>query len=171
MDALQCLLLLLLCIVLNICMILLITIVCVFATLLSRFNKVAVKSGLSICQTLGFLPFRCTIQLTILGYILVPIFSYDRWWLVLLYAGFMITIAGAEAVSRPSTVYRVDAHSCIDRLDTNHTTTTETCLDFHPDNLYAEWLVSASSKSPTQACMLSAVLVLFYICLDTCQHT
>ena len=50
---------------------------------------------------------RCTIQLTILGYILVPIFSYDKWWLVLLYASFMITIAGAEAVSRPSAVYQV----------------------------------------------------------------
>lgn len=62
------------------------------------------------------LPFRCTIQLTILGYILVPIFSYDKWWLVLLYAGFMITIAGAEAVSRPSAVYRVNTAPCIGKF-------------------------------------------------------
>ena len=50
---------------------------------------------------------RCSIQLTILGYVLVPIFSYDRWWLVLIYAGFMITIAAAEAVSRPLGSYQV----------------------------------------------------------------
>ena len=50
---------------------------------------------------------RCTIQLTILGYILVPIFTYDKWWLVMLYAMFMITVAGAEAISRPSAAYKV----------------------------------------------------------------
>ncbi|KAL0038243.1 hypothetical protein WJX79_009937 [Trebouxia sp. C0005] len=61
---------------------------------------------LGLHKTLGTAAIRCTIQLTILGYILVPIFSYDRWWLVLLYAGFMITIAAAEAVSRPSAVYQ-----------------------------------------------------------------
>ncbi len=62
-------------------------------------------SGQALTVTIPY--YRCTIQLTILGYILVPIFSYDRWWLVLLYATFMITIAGAEAISRPSAVYQV----------------------------------------------------------------
>ena len=52
---------------------------------------------------------RCSIQLTILGYVLVPIFAYDRWWLVLIYAGFMITIAAAEAVSRPLGSYQVSS--------------------------------------------------------------
>lgn len=54
---------------------------------------------------------RCSVQLTILGYVLVPIFSYDRWWLVLIYAGFMITIAAAEAVSRPLGSYKVNVPS------------------------------------------------------------
>ena len=53
---------------------------------------------------------RCSIQLTILGYILVPIFSYDRWWLVIIYASFMITVAAAEAVSRPHGAYQVSSH-------------------------------------------------------------
>eukprot|EP00198_Chlamydomonas_reinhardtii_P006473 XP_001695809.1 predicted protein [Chlamydomonas reinhardtii] len=37
------------------------------------------------------------VQLSILGYMLVPIFNYDRWWLVLLYGCFMLMIASLEA--------------------------------------------------------------------------
>ncbi len=46
-------------------------------------------------------------QLTVLGYILVPIFTYDMWWLVLLYAFFMLTVGCLEAISRPAYTYRV----------------------------------------------------------------
>ena len=50
---------------------------------------------------------RCILQLSILGYILVPIFTYNYWWLVLLYALFMIFIGALEAVGRPTTTYKV----------------------------------------------------------------
>lgn len=76
------------------------------ALLLLINGLLSVYLSLGLHKTLGIAAVRCTIQLTILGYILVPIFSYDKWWLVLLYASFMITIAGAEAVSRPSAVYQ-----------------------------------------------------------------
>ena len=45
-------------------------------------------------------------QLSVLGYILVPIFALGRWWLTLLYCLFMLAVASAEAVSRPSQVGR-----------------------------------------------------------------
>lgn len=46
-------------------------------------------------------------QLTALGYILVPIFEYNQWWLVLLYALFMLAVAAAEAISRPAVAFDV----------------------------------------------------------------
>jgi ABC-type iron transport system FetAB permease component len=46
------------------------------------------------------------VQLSILGYILVPIFSYGQWWLVLGYALFMIWVSAWEAISRPQQTYR-----------------------------------------------------------------
>ena len=48
---------------------------------------------------------RCFAQLSILGYILVPIFLANRWWLTLLYTLFMLVVAAAEAVSRPVQTY------------------------------------------------------------------
>ena len=53
---------------------------------------------------------RCIVQLTVLGYILVPIFTYDMWWLVLLYAFFMLLVGCVEAVSRPQYTYRARPH-------------------------------------------------------------
>ncbi len=41
-------------------------------------------------------------QLTILGYVLVPIFTFDRWELSLGYACVMLTVGAYEAVSRPA---------------------------------------------------------------------
>ena len=46
-------------------------------------------------------------QLTVLGYILVPIFEYNRWWLVITYALFMLAVAAAEAISRPRVAFNV----------------------------------------------------------------
>ena len=46
-------------------------------------------------------------QLTILGYILVPIFDLNAWWLTLLYMLFMLGVAAAEAISRPPAAYNV----------------------------------------------------------------
>jgi ABC-type iron transport system FetAB permease component len=42
------------------------------------------------------------VQLTILGYILVPIFTYDLWWLVIGYSLVMAFVGAYEAVSRPA---------------------------------------------------------------------
>lgn len=47
------------------------------------------------------------VQLSLLGYILVPIFTYDKWWLVLMYSMFMLLIASFEAVQRPSYTFKV----------------------------------------------------------------
>lgn len=41
-------------------------------------------------------------QLSILGYILVPIFTYNMWELVLAYSCAMAFIGAYEAVSRPA---------------------------------------------------------------------
>ncbi|EIE21804.1 putative membrane protein [Coccomyxa subellipsoidea C-169] len=49
---------------------------------------------------------RCVVQLTVLGYILVPIFTYNLWWLVLLYAFFMLFVGSLEAVQRPAYTYK-----------------------------------------------------------------
>lgn len=47
------------------------------------------------------------VQLTVLGYILVPIFTYNLWWLVVLYAFFMLFVGCLEAVQRPAYTYKV----------------------------------------------------------------
>ena len=44
---------------------------------------------------------RCIVQLTLLGYILVPIFTYNQWWLVLLYACFMLYVGCLRGLSAP----------------------------------------------------------------------
>jgi hypothetical protein len=48
---------------------------------------------------------RCIVQLSLLGYILVPIFTTNKWWLTALYTLFMLTVAAMEAVSRPAQSY------------------------------------------------------------------
>lgn len=50
---------------------------------------------------------RCVVQLSLLGYILVPIFRYRVWWLVLLYATFMLIMGTLEAVQSPAYTYKV----------------------------------------------------------------
>lgn len=50
---------------------------------------------------------RCIVQLTVLGYILVPIFTSQLLWPVLLYASFMLLVGSMEASSRPSYGYKV----------------------------------------------------------------
>ena len=54
-------------------------------------------------------PCRCAIQLTVLGYILEPIFAFDAWWLVVIICICMLLIAAAEAVSHPTAAYQVTA--------------------------------------------------------------
>ena len=62
-------------------------------------------------------------QLSILGYILVPIFTYNMWELVLAYSCAMALIGAYEAVSRPAYSFKVAptlAHAslCTDTLHT-----------------------------------------------------
>lgn len=48
---------------------------------------------------------RCASQLSLLGWILVPIFTTNLWWMTLGYCLIMILVASAEAVSRPQHTY------------------------------------------------------------------
>jgi len=48
---------------------------------------------------------RCASQLSVLGWILVPIFTSNLWWMTLGYCLIMIVVASAEAVSRPQHAY------------------------------------------------------------------
>mmetsp|Transcript_5324 Transcript_5324/g.15266 ORF Transcript_5324/g.15266 Transcript_5324/m.15266 type:complete len:336 (+) Transcript_5324:240-1247(+) len=45
---------------------------------------------------------RCMLQLTVLGYILVPIFTTPHWYVVILYALLMAAVGAYEASSRPA---------------------------------------------------------------------
>lgn len=49
---------------------------------------------------------RCVVQLTVLGYILVPIFKYDYWWLVVGYSLIMLLVGAIEANGRPAYHYK-----------------------------------------------------------------
>ena len=63
---------------------------------------------LSVHSSHGCLvPCRCAIQLTVLGYILEPIFAFDAWWLVVIICICMLLISAAEAVSYPTAAYQV----------------------------------------------------------------
>jgi len=48
---------------------------------------------------------RATGQLSFLGWILVPIFTSNIWWMTLAYCILMVLVAAAEAVSRPQYTY------------------------------------------------------------------
>lgn len=49
---------------------------------------------------------RCIVQLTILGFILVPIFTTPYWYVVVLYALLMGIVGAWEATSRPTHTYK-----------------------------------------------------------------
>lgn len=53
------------------------------------------------------LPRRCVVQLSVLGYILVPIFTAHKWYIVLGYAVLMALVGAYEAASRPAYTFRV----------------------------------------------------------------
>ena len=67
-------------------------------------------SELSPCAVL-----RCVVQLSILGFVLVPIFTFNRWELNLAYACLMLAVGAYEAVSRPAYSYTVS--DCIPGAD------------------------------------------------------
>jgi len=71
----------------------------IFVGALSTFLRLGLHGKLGIAVV------RCAGQLSILGYILVPIFVTNTWWLTVLYTLVMLLVAAAEAVSRPSQSY------------------------------------------------------------------
>ncbi|GIL52589.1 hypothetical protein Vafri_8411 [Volvox africanus] len=72
--------------------------------LVNAFISLRFKLGLHTQLVIASI--RMVVQLSLLGYILVPIFTYDKWWLVLLYGVFMLLIASLEAVQRPSYTFQ-----------------------------------------------------------------
>jgi len=49
---------------------------------------------------------RCVVQLTVLGFILVPIFTYNLWWLVIGYSLIMALVGAYESISRPAYTFK-----------------------------------------------------------------
>ncbi|MEW5297273.1 MAG: hypothetical protein WDW36_000493 [Sanguina aurantia] len=73
---------------------------------------ILINAGLSLYFRLGLhwqitiAAGRCVLQLTVLGYLLVPVLSYGAIWLVLLFGGAMMCVSAMEAVSRPAWTYK-----------------------------------------------------------------
>jgi hypothetical protein len=65
------------------------------------------RLGLGMHSQLLIAGVRCVVQLSLLGYILVPIFNYGHLWLVLAYAAFMVWVSAVEAIGRPTRYYKV----------------------------------------------------------------
>ena len=61
----------------------------------------SVRMQLELHHKLVVAILRCFGQLSALGWILVPIFKADSWWLTMLYGVLMVVVASFEAVSRP----------------------------------------------------------------------
>jgi ABC-type iron transport system FetAB permease component len=67
------------------------------------------RLGLSLHSQLVIAAVRCVVQLSLLGYILGPIFDYGEPWLVAAYATFMVWVSAVEAIGRPARFYKVRA--------------------------------------------------------------
>ena len=88
--------------------------VCQSSIVAACLNQVALRCAgccgelLSLYSSHGCqVPCRCAIQLTVLGYILEPVFAFDAWWLVVIICICMLLISAAEAVSHPTAAYQV----------------------------------------------------------------
>jgi len=66
---------------------------------------ISLHLGLGLHAKLAVAVVRCAAQLSVLGFILVPIFVANTWWITFLYTLFMLLVAAAEAVSRPALAY------------------------------------------------------------------
>jgi putative ABC transport system permease protein len=71
------------------------------------FESMDCRLSLGMHSQLAIAAVRCVVQLSLLGYILAPIFKLNSPWLVLAYAGFMVWVSALEAMGRPSRVYKV----------------------------------------------------------------
>jgi len=65
----------------------------------------SIRLGLGLGGKMAIATLRCTAQLSVLGWILVPIFMSNSLCLTISYACFMLFVASAEAVARPSHSY------------------------------------------------------------------
>jgi hypothetical protein len=61
----------------------------------------SVRLQLELHHKLVIAILRCFGQLSALGWVLVPIFKADSWWLTMLYGALMVVVASFEAISRP----------------------------------------------------------------------
>lgn len=66
---------------------------------------VSAKMQLDLHSKIAIAMIRCAGQLSVLGWILVPIFNANVWWMTLAYSTGMVLIASAEAASRPQYTY------------------------------------------------------------------
>eukprot|EP00879_Flechtneria_rotunda_P028713 GHRR01030927.1.p1 GENE.GHRR01030927.1~~GHRR01030927.1.p1 ORF type:complete len:301 (+),score=63.82 GHRR01030927.1:256-1158(+) len=76
------------------------------AALILVQGLVSIRLSLGLHSQLLVAGVRCIVQLSLLGYILVPIFNNNSLWVVLLYSGFMVWISAVEAVGRSIKIYR-----------------------------------------------------------------
>lgn len=66
---------------------------------------ISAKMQLDLHSKIVIAMIRCAGQLSLLGWILVPIFNANVWWVTLAYSTAMVVIASAEAASRPQYTY------------------------------------------------------------------
>ena len=72
---------------------------------LSIFILVSSHIGLGLHRKLSIAVVRCALQLSVVGYILGPILMVNKPWVTFCYTMFMLCMAAAEAVSRPTHSY------------------------------------------------------------------
>lgn len=65
----------------------------------------SIQLGLQIQGKLTIAAFRCAGQLSVLGWVLVPIFTSGNPWLTFGYSLLMILVAASEAIARPTYTY------------------------------------------------------------------
>lgn len=70
------------------------------ASLLAINGLLSVWLGLGLGRKLAVASLRTVVQLTVLGYVLVPVFAWEHPGVVLALAAFMLAVAGREAVRR-----------------------------------------------------------------------
>ncbi len=84
------------------------------ASLLVAHGLLSVGLRLGLERKLAIAALRAVIQLSLVGWILVPVFSTDSPWIVLAVCTVMITLAARESVRRVHRTYRgISAHALI----------------------------------------------------------
>ena len=66
---------------------------------------VAIVSS-SMHVSLHIAALRASVQVLLLGFLLVPVLGYPHWWVMLAACAAMLALASAEAASRPRHAYQ-----------------------------------------------------------------